>query len=107
MLHSRDGQNEYNWGKFGLMDEIAKRFWTGKARTYVLDMSALNYRVDAHPGSPGARGTGLHGVGDCLHLCDGPLRLGAVLLLNIFAQMKRESAPTQRASEMRRGSRIA
>lgn len=84
-----DGQPEYNWRFFSM---IAKEFWSGTPRAYVLDVSPLQRRVKAHPGSPGANGTGLkieHGntVGDCLHACDGPLRLGAVLLLNLIANI--------------------
>ena len=92
MRRVRDSQTDYNWGRFGYMDEIAKNFWAGRPRAYVLDLSPLNYRVEAHPGSPGANGTGLHGVGDCLHSCDGPLRLGATLLLNLLAHIQRKSA---------------
>ena len=89
-VHARNHQREYNWGRFGYMDELAKAFWAGRPRSYVMDMSPLNYRVEAHPGSPGAFGTGKQGVGDCLHSCDGPLRLGAVLLLNLLAHAEKK-----------------
>ena len=90
----QDGRREYNWGRFGLMDDIAKAFWAGRRHSHILDLTPLNYRVEAHPGSPGANGSSLNPkVPDCLHLCDGPLRLGAVLLLNLLAHLPRRAVP--------------
>ena len=78
-------QASYNWATLIEMDRIAQKFWAKQPGARVLDLTPLYYRVEAHPGSPGAvSGTTKTMAKDCMHVCDGPLRLAAVLLLNML-----------------------
>ena len=97
----------YNWADFEHWDWVARHEFTGKRNQYVLDMTPLYYRTDAHPGSHYYEGYTVDATEthprtpvsraqpgetqiqdrnrDCLHHCiPGPIGLLPQLLLHLM-----------------------
>ena len=75
-LHGNPERKIFNWPSFAAFDTVARHHFGGSHRAqnrFLLDTTALNHRLDAHPGSNADIRVKEYRI-DCLHQCiPGPL----------------------------------